>query len=339
MTDTFSYRRRFFVKNLLSLESLCSNSDSLEFVSFDDFVKYFLKETRFINCSIDKMIIPVSSKEELELLTGINPNIRPFFVIYLKDFSVETLNTFNLFESKASILIDAENINLFKESFLKLTDYSFFKSTSGIFRVSLDDKDLDNIIYNITYPFFTLPFFCSVEINWDFYNLQKKSLEELRPLIWAMKFFKRTFIDSTRTEKFYWDYLEDKTLCHCIGEDKECTDDCNCNKTNRKAVYSKYHYGLVHPKNHKKLYIDGEYLKASLSDTFPGINLYSEVGVDGNTVDFEDIGKFRNIIDMDLPTNLRFVNWEQNYLCNDNPNQVPYLCFIINAILDKGDIL
>lgn len=318
--DNFTYKRFYFVKDLLDASHVFKDTDTIEFATFSSFIKWFVQRRLFDECTINNIIVPIRNTSELSVFKQISFDNLPHTKLYLKDnINKELLSLFDKSFYNVSVLVDDYNVAVFKEALydIPVEALNYFKYTQGTYRVSIDSSDIDDIVYKITNPFFTLPFFSKVDLDWNFEDLEKNvTIDRLHAIIWHIKFLNINVFSRNNFSKIYWrDFSKQST-----------------------KTYSKYRLQVQKQQNIKYFYIDDNKLYFSRKESkLPSFTVDDIINKDGNELDVKEINNLLCIVDQ--PSNYKyFSNWEQRFRCNKSVMEESYLCRFLNSVLLKGDI-
>ena len=181
LNDTFFYKRKYFVSDLMNKEDIISKVKEIEFDSFESFVKNVLKEKILDLDLFKRVIIPITSSKELEAVLSIT-NISSRLAVYFKEVPEDVSSYIK--PLNIDYVIDSENIEKFKEIVKKDKFIENLFYGRGIVKINFEPTtELDQLSVNITDPFFIFPYFNNVQINWNidkFENLPISSLKALR---------------------------------------------------------------------------------------------------------------------------------------------------------------
>lgn len=337
MKTEFKYTRHFLVKDLLDASQIFDNTNTLEFDCFKSFFKWFVTKQLFNDCNIKEIILPVETKQDIETLKKLDSSRLPLIKLrFPKKPSLELISSLDTSLKKVSIIIDGEDVLFFKELLKKVPKetLNFLRFNSGTFVITIDFEDIDNIIYKITDPFFTLPFFSCVKIEWNFENLEKKvTIDRLHAIIWHLNFLKINVLNRSISSKITWnDFLQ---------EDKE--DVSQLQSKTPLNDYSKYKLYL--DKSQEKSFYKYFYItetsiffnKDIKKTKLPSFLIEDFINKDANEKSLLDVNKLRSIIDQPIKQSY-FSTWEQNYRCNKSIAQESYLNILLNNILVKGSL-
>lgn len=317
LSNVFSFKRKYFVKDLLSPDSLIKNASTLEFESFNEFARTFLKDRLYSLDSVNMIIVPAENAEEVKLLLSIKPEVRPFLVIYLKDFTIDTRKAFE-YVDKTAILCDSMDIPDLVEQMRKEPSEQFCKflsCTYGYFRGYVDAGNVKELLHIYSDSFFTLPFFCIADIRWDFHSFEKMPLVGLHEIVYLTKFIYNNLMHQQRIVDF-----------SSFGFDGE----------------RKYSYDYMRVPGAKRLNIANGCLYADgIPDSM--LDMYSDVSKDATEVPLKEIDSLRHFYDLKLSKqtgldDMSFVSINQNKKCMGNPAMIPYLCSIITRTLNGGNV-
>jgi hypothetical protein len=265
--DNFTYERSYFVKDLLEASHVFKDTDTIEFATFSSFIKWFVQRRLFDECTINNIIVPIMSVSELSIFKQISFDNLPHTKLYLKDnINKELLSLFDKSFYNISVIVDDYNVAVFKEALydLPVEALNYFKYTQGTYRVSIDSSDIDDIVYKITNPFFTLPFFSKVDIDWNFEDLEKNvTIDRLHAIIWHIKFLNINVLSRNTFSKVYW-------------------RDFNKEEIN---AYSKYRLQIQKHQNIKYFYIDDNKLYFSRKESkLPSFTVDDIINKDGKNI-------------------------------------------------------
>lgn len=318
ITSDFTFTRKYFIKDLLKAETLIKDAGVLEFASFMDFAQTYLRDKKFSLETVDKLIVPAENGDEASLLLRIDPNVRPYLIIYLKDFSKETRDEFHEM-ANASVLCDADRVAELKKAMLEDPSPNFVEFISrsyGYFRNHISCNNVDKIPYIYSDAFFTLPYFCIADIRWDWASFEDMKLKDLHAIVY------NTSMVSSNLPK----QLRELDLSTFGGEGK-----------------SSWAYDYMHTPNAKRLFIQDGVLYLDDVESSIGIDLYDERFEDANNIDHVEVDKLRSAFDVKFTTSWgvgdpSLISIPQNIKCTGNPAMVPYLCSIVSRTLNGGRV-
>lgn len=324
ISEEFSYRRKYYVRDLLNPKTLVTNTATIEFDSFDEFVKVVLKDEKIDIQTPAKLIIPVRSSDEVSSMLSLNPEVRSFLILKLESFTKSVRDSFSVVPNVA-LMIDSKDIDSLKEEMVNNPSDNFvrfLKTTYGYFTDTITSNDVDDIMYKYTDPFYKFPFFCISAIKWDWYSFQDYKMKDLRKLIYQCRFISNNLGGQSRVLN-YSKYMTKYGLDSVGGSlereylyDRMKSDSCKC-------IYVK----------DGKLYIDSP-------DSEYFIDMYDESLFDGNNVDLKEVNRLRLPFDikisMNYATDINIVSINQNIKCTGNPAIIPYQCLIVGRILNGG---
>ena len=314
-----NYERSFFVKDLLTADSLIKNSATLEYDSFMDFVQTFLQDRLYSLDTVDKIIVPVDDADEARLLLSIDPKARPFLIVYLRDFSKATRDEFKRIEN-TSILCDGDKIISLKKAMIEEPSANFVDFLShvyGYFRDTITKDDIDNISYIYTDPFFTLPTFSVADIRWDWASFEDMTMNEMRGVVYHCNLLYANMNNQKR--KVNWEIFGDKSQ-------------------------SGYVYDFLNISNIKRPFIKGTKLYPDYMCLEEyAYDFYENKDKDPNKEPLDYVDTIRSPFDTKITKNSGLSNISldyisQNIVCNGNPAMVPYLCSIVTRLLNGGRV-
>ena len=318
ISEDFTFKRKYFVKDLLNPETLVKGASTLEFASFTDFAEVFLRDRKFSLNNVDKLVVPVENADEAALLLGINPQVRPRLLIYLKDFSKETRACFDII-ANTSLLVDGHRVPELKQCMLSdpVPGFAKFMAHSyGYFRGLVNADNVDNIPYIYTDAFFTLPYFCIADIRWDWESFEDMKLKNLHSVV-----YNTTMVASNMPKK-----VRSLNLSP-FGSDNEI----------------EWEYDYMHTPNTKRLFVKDGSLYIDNAESGLSIDLYDESYQDANTVPLRKLDSIREAFDIKYTPSWGMVepsliSISQNVKCTGNPAMVPYLCRIVTRTLNGGRV-
>lgn len=326
--NEFSYRRKYYVRDLLNPNTLITNTGFIEFDSFDEFVRVILKDKKFdINTSA-KIIVPVKNADEVELLLSISPEARSFLIIKLMSFDKETRDAFSVVKNTA-LLIESNRISTLKKEMLKDPSdnfVNFLRSTYGYFTNTITFDNVDDIMYKYTDSFFEFPFFCISIIKWDWKSFENMKISELNSLAFQTRLLHRNAFGQERI----------------VDYSKYYSNDFISNSSKDIGFEKRYKYDKMKTFSCKWIYIkDGKmYIDNPSTDIY--IDIYDDRYRDANNIDFREINALRSVFDVKLSSDyahdLSMVSLSQNIKCTGNPAIIPYQCLIAARILNGGEI-
>lgn len=193
LSDDFYFKRKNYVKDLTNVTSLLKGTGLLT-LSVEDLLCSYEDEPTFKLENVDKIIVPVTTPEDVKNALAINPAMRPFMIIMLPDADHITKDLLDSFYpiSHTSIAISKmidEDIcalikkinNLASENFRK-----FQACTYGYLFTFISDTD--KIIVQYSEAFISDPFWCIINAYWDFYSISNKTLQELEGILYQCRF-------------------------------------------------------------------------------------------------------------------------------------------------------
>ena len=303
--------RTFFVKDLLSFESLCSKTTSFEFETFEEFKK--IKE-KLKSKPLKTLIISISKLEEvLDLMKLLSSEeFRDiFFVIKLRNFSLEILNSF-LPLNNYYIQLPLEDVKLFSDFFFKNKEklnkfISIFSSVRGISEVSVSRDNLDNLIFLASSAFYDLPFFSLLKINWNYSDLDQLKIEDIKKLETHIFWIKNNL----------------------IGRKVEWKIDSQ--------VFS-FEFNIYNIPGYRKIFISNEDKAFIESPSFKETEFLVFSDINANNIPLTDIDKLRKFYDIEFNEacgikNLDIINIYENFKAFNSPGLIPYSCKIIDSLL------
>lgn len=323
MKEMFEYKRKFSIDDLFSIKSLIKNTSIMEFASFEDFVCSVV-QNRYIelNGFVDKIVVPVEEPIQVECLMKIKPEAIPFLIVYLKDFSKESLDSFNPRKDTA-LMVDSHNVLTLKQSIQTYRPDKFVQfclNSYGYFRDEIDTSNIKDVLNVYTDPFFEFPFFCIADIKWDFNSLNEDlSLETLHQIQYFGNELKFNIIN-TRSGSLDW-----KSFSSNLEGDLTRLykfDLMRCNSPKHLLV-----------KDHT-LYVGDKPISKS------GVNVSD--GID-KTTSSKELDHIRRFYDVEFNnacglTDYTFMSLYQNYECCGDPNMVPYLTYFVTRAFNGEHI-
>lgn len=319
IAEDFTFKRKYFVKDLLSPDSLIKGADIVEYASFGEFAQTFLRDKLYSLGSVGKIIVPVESADEVALLLKISPNARPFLIIYLKDFSKETRDAFSHFVDKTAILCDSGSIRDLRTAMVEeqsLAFIDFMKHTYGYFRSYVDRDRINDIPYVYSEPFTTLPFFCTADVKWKYDTFENMPLKDLHGIVYNTTLVANNVVKQERNVD--WDRFG--------GEGS-----------------TRFTYELMHVANPKRIFISDGRIFLDDGTYGSGVDMYDPDFANAENIPLREIDLLRNPFDAKLTKScgvedVALVYVTQNILCNGNPAMVPYLCKIVARTLNGGSV-
>ena len=313
---SFNYQRKYHISDLYKYDTFLATAESVEFYTFEDFVKYYLNHEEMSSCStISKLIVPVSTATEMETLFQLKTVLFPFTMIYLKTVSEEILSKITGELGNTSLMIDSENIIPFRECLktcseeVKAGVCEYLKHSYGYFRNHLNYDNKSQIANKVLDPFKGFPYFCVSYFDIDFASFEDVKLKELREIVYQYKYIYTNGLNRQHMGALCWGDFG--------GSD---TDVLN------------YKFDLYHPSKVNKFYVKDGLLGVSFDSELPTLNLEEEASE-------QDIDAVYGLFSIEFPGDYwEFISKEQNYKCNKNVAQLPYLNRIINNILRNGDV-
>lgn len=318
--EIFSYKRKHYVRELLSLKTLVYGTSWFEFSSFEDFRKIILEQHAFDLRQVQNIVVPVTEASQVSYLLQIKSEIRQNLVIYLKTFSQEVLGNLRVVPS-VNILCDTTNIPTFKQLILGYKEPNdlprdFLFNSQGIFKIKINRDNIDQLPYLFTDSFNVFPYFCNVLIDWDWADIEEMKIGEIQKLAYWARFLHYNVI--TRNMKIELNF------------------------------YSGHHYFREYSLNvlslmtGKKLFLKENTLYLENEGSPYKIDLSTLEYRDANNVDFQEINKLRMPFDIKIDESFcefpSFISNVQNEKCTGNLAQVPYSCRVFSRILAKGDL-
>lgn len=314
LSNEFSYNRKYYVKDLFDKKNIFKYINSLEFESFNIFINRFLRDTSWFNLSLERLVIPIESKEQIEILSKLSLNKMPHIFLYIKD--IKCLDNFDLNLENTSLMLDDNKVLDFRQFVKESKNQSlidFLSKSMGFVRINISSNDIGNIASKYHKSISVFPYFSVCEAYWDFNSFKDIKIKDLNPIIYDVKFLRRSLFASTKNETVYWkDFLN--------------------NDYNDK--YSKYKFNISQYCSYRSLY-------------------FTETGIRCDRTMTEDLISYEDLLNLNFESLnrlcgifcVRFINpcnnytsYYQNYLDNHTYSQLPYLNQIINEIFEKGQI-
>lgn len=318
IAEDLTFRRKYFVKDLLNANTLLGNTDILEFGSFMDFAQVFLRDKKFGLNSVDKLIVPVENPEEAELLLKIDPDVRPWLIIYLKDFSKATRDKFHEIKRTSLLCLEGQ-VPVLKsmmqedpsQGFLEFMCHSY-----GYFRGEVNSSNVDDIPYIYSNAFFTLPYFCISDIKWDWESFETTQLKDLHAVVYNTSLVATNMLKRKSQINF-----------EAFGLAKQTS----------------WVYDYMHTLGCKRIFIQDGNMYIDDPGSGMSIDLYDDHYNDANNVPLVEVDSIRSAFDIKYsnawgvqePSIIRI---SQNIKCTGNPAMVPYLCSIVSRTLNGGRV-
>ena len=85
LSNEFSYNRKYYVKDLFDKKNIFKYINSLEFESFNVFINRFLKDTSWFDLSLERLVIPIESKEQIDIISRLYLSKMPHIFLYIKE--------------------------------------------------------------------------------------------------------------------------------------------------------------------------------------------------------------------------------------------------------------
>ena len=318
-----NYERSFFVKDLLTADSLIKNSATLEYDSFMDFVQTFLQDRLYSLDTVEKIIVPVDDADEARLLLSIDPKARPFLIVYLRDFSKATRDEFRHIENTA-ILCKGEDIPLLKKAMEEepsMNFLNFIAHTYGYCRIDVNRQDIDKLCYKYSEGFYTLPCFSIIDARWDWNNFEDMTMRELHGLSYHCNLIFANLRGQLR--RLSW---------KSFGEE------------GAQLGYSGYEFDFFQTKSAKRPFIKGTKLYPDYMCLEEyAYDFYENKDKDPNEESLDYVDTIRSPFDTKITpktglANPSLVSISQNKICNGNPAMIPYICSIVTRLLSGGRV-
>lgn len=313
LSNEFSYNRKYYVKDLFDKKNIFKYINSLEFESFNVFINRFLKDTSWFDLSLERLVIPIESKEQIDIISRLYLSKMPHIFLYIKD--IKCLDTFDFNLDNVSLMIDDDKVLSFRQ-FVKESKnqnlIDFLSKSIGFVRINISSNDIGNIANKYHKSISIFPYFSICEAYWDFNSFKDTKIKDLNPLIYDIKFLRGTISTSSKDETIYWkDFL-----------DTDCND-----------KYSKYKFDISQYCIYKSLYLTETGIKCDKT-MLKDIISYDDL----SNLNFESLNRLCGIFCIKFTNFSNYTSYYQNYLDNYTYYQLPYLNQIINEIFEKGQI-
>lgn len=320
ISEDFTYNRKYYVKDLYDKKNIFKQINSLEFESFSIFVNKFLEDLSWVNLPLERIVVPIENREQLEFLSKLFLDKLPHVFLYIKNIP-EVLKDFDFNLSHTSLLLDSSDVLAFKEFVLKAQNKNliqYLSKTLGFFRIKItaEDKDSLSIAEKYFESYILFPYFSVCEAYWDFYSFRNLKLKDLNSIIYNLKYIKYNIINSHKNETVSWaDFYKNY---------KDSPD----------KAYSQYKLEISNYSPYKSLIFSEKGLKLDRYSEKEFIS-YEEL----QSLDFTKLNELIGIFSMkfkDICDN--YISYYQNYKDNNTWGQLPYLNRMLNEIFLKGEI-
>ena len=87
LSDDFYFKRKYFVKDLLNPTSYLDGS-GLIFTTIKNFLKAYDEYAPYSFENVDKVVIQIKHKEDVEAALSINPQMRPFIILLMTNLVI-----------------------------------------------------------------------------------------------------------------------------------------------------------------------------------------------------------------------------------------------------------
>ena len=311
--NDFSFTRKYEIKDLLSADTLLKDTAILEFDTFDNFASSCLVDKKIKLTKPKCIIVPVENKDEAKCLMSIRPEVRPYLMIYLKDFSKECRDEFNILK-ESSLICDSDKIVDLKSEMEKNPSTGFveyMKNSVGVFRDKVNLDNSDDISYIYSDSFYTLPYFCMPYIEWDYSSFEDMAIKDINKILFHTNLIYKNVYSSTRAVR--WDKYGSE------------------GSTN-------YVYKYIDLGSSKNLYLKDGILYIDNPGSEIGVDLYSEEYKDANNIDLHVLDKLTAPFDarFELDVLPSLISVSQNIKCMGTPYMIPILCRIVSKTLNGG---
>lgn len=305
ITHDFYFKRKHFIKDLLSVESLLKNTSILEFESFDVFANAVLRDGVIPLNDVGAIKVPAATEEEIELLLKINPDARPFLYV-----SVENPDVLKAYHSvpRMSLYVEQSDVEKIVEGF---PDFKKIVDIPCVFHVAVDSTNILELHYLLSEPFLLSPQFCTADIDFNYMDLEPKTtVRTFEPIRWVASFVKNNIYGREEVLRF----------------------------DNEDGSFSqiKFKFLPLQLSSAKRLYVSGEGAIGFKESFAPGqlfeIDAYHNK--DCNYLSQKKIDEKRAIYDVKFTDacgirNKAFINILQNYKSLYNPAMIPAICYML----------
>ena len=314
LNNEFSYNRKYYTKDLFDKKNIFKYINSLEFESFNVFVNRFLKDASWFNLKLERIVVPIKNKKEIEIISKLSLNKMPHVFLYIKD--INCIKDFDLNLENVSLMIDDDKVLEFRQYVKdsknqKLID--FLSKSIGFVRIKISSDDIGHIADKYCKSISLFPYFCICEAYWDFKSFSDIKLKDLNPIVYDTKFLTLSLHGFTKKEIIYWnDFL----------------------KSDDNDKFSTYNLDISQYSLYRSLYLTEtgiKYDKNMSEDLISYENL--------NNLTFDSLNKLCGIFCIKFNNGFNsYTSYYQNFIDNNTYSQLPYLNQIINEIFEKGKI-
>lgn len=320
ISEDFTYNRKYHVKDLYDKKNIFKQINSLEFETFDIFVNKFLEDLSWANLPLERIIIPIENRDQLEFLSKLFLTKLPHIFLYIKNVS-KVLKDFDFNLPHTSLLLDSSEVPVFKKFILETQNKNliqYLSRTLGFFRVKITAEDVNSLSIAEKYfePYILFPYFSVCEAYWDFYSFRDLKLKDLNSIIYNLKYIKYNVINSHKNETVTW------------------ADFYKNHEDNLDKAYSQYKLEISNYPPYKSLIFSGKGLKLDRYSEKEFIS-YEEL----QSLDFTKLNELIGIFSMKFKDTCdSYISYYQNYKDNNTWGQLPYLNRMLNEIFLKGEI-
>lgn len=320
LNDSIGFKRQYFVKDLLDLNTFVNGACTVEFASFSDFARVFLHDKKLHLTNIFKLVIPIASPQEAELFFMIDPKALPFTIIYLKDFSAETRSKFQKSENRA-LMIDGQRALEFKNELIANPNADFLKflqTTYGYFRDTITADLREHITEIYTDPFFIFPYFCIADVKWDWESFENLKVSDFE----AVQYFLNVLRNNMGKRGGAIDWLQ-------FGPSD--------------TTESTYQWDFMKVESPKRIFIQGNYMYIDGPENKSSqVDLYMQE-TDGNLMPFKTLDTLRHQYDVKFSTNCGISNQfliriSDNMKIMKNAAMIPGSTYLVDHILTSGRV-
>ena len=184
ISDDFYFKRKTFVKDLLSISSLLKDTAMLSFQSFETFATTVLRDNAIDLSLVSSIKVPVEDEEQMSLLLKIRPEVRPF--LYIEVLSPKAMKTYK--DVKGAALYSSYSDVLSIRDAVK--DYGVKLENPCVYSLHVDRDNILNLAEIAAVPFLQWPQFCVIDFRFDYESLIDMSLGDLDKIQWVSNFLK-----------------------------------------------------------------------------------------------------------------------------------------------------
>lgn len=248
LSDDFYFKRKYFVKDLSDPTTYLDGA-GLIFTTIKNFLRAYDEYAPYSFENVDKVVIEVKHKEDVEAALSINPQMRPFIILLMTN-AVITQTLLDAFYPAdrcavgivASDLIPAKNTiekinNINSENFK-----AFQSSTYGYIFTTIEN--VDTIIDRYSEGFIADPFWCIVHADWEYGGFGKDlRLEHLSQIIYQCRFIadnmiKRTAVSPATGSSYAYDYYRSKSRKEIAIYDRSISFMTHTSPTDTRVYFS-----------------------------------------------------------------------------------------------------